>query len=143
MVALEILTKRSIIKSHVAKDQISNNKKLSKRTHPKESATRQKVDKKLIDLGWIINEEDPNHNVTTERAETEEQKEKLKGYEPDYVLYKSGTHTPIAIIETKKKDEDLDKALEDAAHKGKTTKSLLIGAVLERKLTVNETPQLM
>ena len=34
-------------------------------------------------------------------------------------------------------------ALEDAAHQGKTTKSLLIGAVLERKLTVNETPQLM
>jgi len=88
---------------------------MSKRTHSKESATRQKVDKKLVDLGWIIDEENTNHNVTTERAE--EQKKKLKGHEPDYVLYKSGTHTPIAIIETKKKGEDLDKALKEAKKK--------------------------
>ncbi len=101
----------------LVKDQISNNSKLSKRTHSKESATRTKVDKKLRTLGWIIDEENPNHNVTTERAETEEQKKKLKGNEPDYVLYKSGTHTPIAIIETKKKGEDLDKALKDAKEK--------------------------
>ncbi len=114
MATLEILTKRSSIKCQGTKDKISDNQKLSKRTHSKESATRQKVDKKLVDLGWIIDEENPNHNVTTERAETEEQKKKLKGNEPDYVLYKSGTHTPIAIIETKKKGEDLDKALKDA-----------------------------
>ncbi len=90
---------------------------MNKKTHSKESSTRQKVDKKLVDLGWILNEEDPNHNVTTERAETEEQKQKLKGHEPDYVLYKSKTDTPIAIIETKKKGEDLDKALKDAKEK--------------------------
>ena len=117
MVALKILTKRSIIKCQDTKDQFSDNPKLSKRTHSKESATRQKVDKKLVDLGWIIDEENPNHNVTTERAETEKQKEKLKGYEPDYILYKSGTNTPIAIIETKKKGEDLDKALKESKKK--------------------------
>lgn len=47
----------------------------------------------------------------------QEQKQKLKGYEPDYVLYKSNTDIPIAIIETKKKGEDLDKALKDAKEK--------------------------
>lgn len=50
---------------------------MSKRTHSKESSTRQKVDKKLVDLGWIINEEDPNHNVTTERAGTETKIERV------------------------------------------------------------------
>lgn len=117
MPTLKLLTKRSIIKSCIVKDQISNNIQLSKRTHSKESATRQKVDKKLIDLGWIIDEEDSNHNVTTERAVTEEQNKKLKGREPDYVLYKTGTNIPLAIIETKKKGEDLDKALKDATKK--------------------------
>jgi len=95
---------------------------MSKRTHSKESATRKKTDKKLIDLGWIIDEEDAHYNVTTERAKTEEQNDKLKqksGYlkPPDYVLYKFGTDIAIAIIETKKKGEDLDKALKDAKEK--------------------------
>ena len=93
------------------------NKELSKRTHSKESATRKKVDKRLVELGWIIDEENPVCNVFTERAKTEEQNKKFKGNEPDYVLYKSGTDIPIAIIETKRKGENLEKALDNAIEK--------------------------
>ena len=83
-------------------------------TELKESATRKKIDQWLINLGWNIDEESPNCNVTTERALTGEQKKKLKGKEPDYILYKSGTTELIATIEAKAKGEDLDKALSDA-----------------------------
>jgi len=90
---------------------------MSKITHSKETSTRKKVDKKLVELGWIIDEESHDCNVFTERAKTEEQNKKFDGSEPDYVLYKSGTNIPIAIIETKRKGEDLEKALDDARGK--------------------------
>lgn len=96
---------------------VFKNKELSKRTFAKESSTRKKTDKRLIELGWNIDEENPNCNVFTERAKTEEQNKKFKGSEPDYVLYKSRTDTPIGIIETKRKGENLDKALKDAKEK--------------------------
>lgn len=47
-------------------------------THSKESATRKKVDKKLIDLDWIIDEEKSDCNVFTERAKTHDAIEQIK-----------------------------------------------------------------
>lgn len=83
-------------------------------TYPLESATRKKIDRILNNLGWVTDENSNNCNVFTERAKTEAQNKKLKGKQPDYILYKSGTNNPIAIIETKKSGQDLKKALKQA-----------------------------
>ena len=77
--------------------------RMGKLTTPLESATRKKIDNWLKDLGWNIDEENKNCNVFTERAKTKEQNKKFKRKKPDYVLYKSGTDEPLAIIEAKKK----------------------------------------
>lgn len=82
-----------------------------------ESDTRRKIDFRLQSLGWIIDGEDPKYNVTTERTKTKEQNKKIGRNRADYILYKSNTDTPIAIIESKRKGEDLNKALDDARKK--------------------------
>lgn len=79
-----------------------------------ESATRKQIDVILSNLGWITDESSKRCNVFTERAKTTEQNQKLKGKKPDYVLYKSGSDTPIAIIETKRSGQSLWKALDQA-----------------------------
>ena len=86
----------------------------SKLTTSKESFTRKKIDLLLNNLGWHTEEDSPSCNVFTERAKTISQNNKLKNKKPDYVLYRSGTDEPIAIIEAKKKGESIDKALSQA-----------------------------
>jgi len=81
-------------------------------TKLKESAIRKKIDVMLHNLGWIIDEENPACNVTTEVPKTEEQRTKLKGREGDYFIYKSNTDEIIAIIETKRPDENIKTALQ-------------------------------
>lgn len=76
-----------------------------------ESATRKKIDAWLKELDWNIDEDKKDCNVTTERALTVEQNKKFKGKKPDFVLYKSGTDEPIAIIEAKRKGQSIEKAL--------------------------------
>ena len=88
-----------------------------KQTKLLESATRKKIDRLLENLGWNTDEESPVCNVYTERPKTTEQQKKLKGRQPDYVLYKSKTEKPIAIIETKKIGKNLDDALDDGINK--------------------------
>ncbi len=82
-----------------------------------ESATRKKIDRLLENLGWSTDEESPDCNVFTERPKTLSQQKKLKGKQPDYVLYKSKSDIPIAIIETKKIGKNLDEALNDGIKK--------------------------
>ena len=79
-------------------------------TNTLESATRKKIDIIMSNLGWNVNEHSKDCNVFTERAKTIEQNKKFKGKKPDYVLYKSGTDKPIAIIETKRVGQSLKKA---------------------------------
>jgi type I restriction enzyme M protein len=82
-------------------------------TNPLESATRIKINNWLANLGWNINEEDPNCNCFTERARTVAENKRFNGKKPDYVLY-SVDNIPMAIIEAKRSGESLDKALEQA-----------------------------
>lgn len=84
---------------------------MTKFTRSLESATRKKIDNWLKELGWNIDEDSPECNVFTERAKTKEQNKKFKGKKPDFVLYKSGTDEPIAIIEAKRKGQSIDKAI--------------------------------
>ncbi len=86
-------------------------------TKAKETATRKKVDLILKNLGWVIDEESPDCNVFTERAKLEKQTKLFRGNEPDYVLYCSGTDTPIAIIETKRPGQTLKGVLDEAITK--------------------------
>ncbi|SNQ59266.1 N-6 DNA methylase [Candidatus Methanoperedens nitratireducens] len=82
-----------------------------------ESATRKKADFLLNSLGWVTDEDSPNCNVITERAKTLEQNERLRGNKPDYLLYETGTDIPIAVIETKRKGQSLNSALDDGINK--------------------------
>ena len=79
-----------------------------------ESATRKKIDIILSNLGWNVDEYSESCNVFTERAKTIDQNKKFRGKKPDYILYKSGTDKPIAIIETKRIGQSLKKALSQA-----------------------------
>lgn len=81
------------------------------RRSPLEPHTRTQINLRLQNLGWILNERDPNCNVFQEQAKTQKQNEVFGGKNPDYVLYESGTDVPIGIIEAKRPGEDLDKAL--------------------------------
>ena len=87
---------------------------MSRFTRALESATRKKIDLILTNLGWNTDEGSAGCNVYTERGKTVEQRKKLRGKKPDYVLYQSETDDPIAIIETKRSGQSLQKALEQA-----------------------------
>ena len=65
----------------------------------------------LVNKGWNINN-DGNKNVFFQSPPFEEQKKKLRGKRPDYILYETGTQRPIAIIEAKKGGADLKDALD-------------------------------
>jgi type I restriction enzyme M protein len=83
-------------------------------TDPKESATRKRIDAILRNLKWSCDESAPDCNIFTERPKTRVQARAVAPYEPDYVLYQSGTDTPIAVIEAKRSGESLSKALKQA-----------------------------
>lgn len=87
---------------------------MAKFTKPLESSTRKKIDSWLKELDWNVDEEDINGNVFTERAKTQAQNKNLKGKKPDYVLYRSNSDEPIAIIEAKRKGQSLNDALNQA-----------------------------
>ncbi|MDE1821556.1 MAG: N-6 DNA methylase [Euryarchaeota archaeon] len=53
----------------------------------------------------------------TERAKTAEQDAKFNGNNPDYVLYRSGTDEPIAIVETKRPGRKPDDFLTETVEK--------------------------
>lgn len=81
---------------------------------PLEAHTRTQIDLRLMNLGWILDQSNPHCNVFQEQAKTEEQNQRFEGKKPDYVLYDSGTDTPLAIIEAKPPSGDLDRAMNQA-----------------------------
>src|SRR3989344_2431198 len=85
---------------------------MSELTKSLESATRKTIDSWLTELGWNIDENSFACSVFTERAKTKEQNKKFQGKKPDFVLYKSGTDNPLAIIEAKRKGQSIEKAIE-------------------------------
>ena len=74
-------------------------------------SVRHHINTQLENLGWIVDETSPDNNVTQERVKTADQKKKLKGKRPDYILYEQGTNRPIGIIEAKKPGQNLEEAL--------------------------------
>ena len=81
---------------------------------PLEAHSRTQINTRLKNLGWIIDENNPDCNVFQERAKTPKQNALFNKKRPDFVLYESGSDIPIAIIEAKRPGEDLEKALNQA-----------------------------
>ena len=82
-------------------------------TMPLEASTRILIDKSLENLGWFLN--GPKQNVFFEQPKTEKERKLLGGMRPDYVLYckdERGEDKAIMVIETKRRGERVDAALE-------------------------------
>lgn len=69
------------------------------------------IDNQLINLGWNNNPDAKNRNVYQQRVKTPEQKKKLKGRRPDYILYPTDSDQPLAIIEAKKPGRNIQEAV--------------------------------
>ncbi len=110
-------------------------------THPLEAHTRSEIDLRLRNLGWVFDEKNPDCNVFQERAKTKEQTSKFGGTRPDYVLYESGTDTPIAIIEAKKPGKALDDALKQGERYAKAINAPLVFAFNDTFVITKNTSQ--
>ena len=75
-----------------------------------EAFARSRIDAQLRNLGWRFGVVDANVTLEGE-YKTPEQKKKLKGKRPDYILYRSKSTQPLAVIEAKKPQGNLDTAL--------------------------------
>lgn len=79
-------------------------------TMPLEQTTRDLINRSLENLGWKFHGKD--QNVYLEQPRTEEERKKLGGRRPDYVLYSKESDKPLIVIEAKKKGARIDTALE-------------------------------
>src|ERR1035441_491461 len=82
-----------------------------------EASVVHSITTQLENLGWIVDEKNPLCNVTQQRVKTTEQKKQLKGKQPDFVLYQTGTDIPIGVIEAKRPGETLEQAMEQAENR--------------------------
>ena len=71
----------------------------------------------LENLGWVVDEMNTECNVFQQRPKTEAERKRLRGKAPDFVLYQRGTNTPIGVIEAKRPNQYLTKALDEAEEK--------------------------
>ena len=69
------------------------------------------IDNKLRNLGWHNNPQSVNRNVYQQRVKTQEQRKKLQGMKPDYILYTSRSNRPLAVIEAKRQGRNIHEAL--------------------------------
>jgi type I restriction enzyme M protein len=115
-------------------------------TTPLESATRKEIDRVLTNTGWKTGEFEKDCNVFTERVRTKGEEMRIKkafpkGRFPDYVLYKSNSFEPIAVIEAKRIGSNLEKALKQAKEYANCIGAPIIfavdGAIVETQWVTN------
>jgi len=82
-----------------------------------EASVTQSILTQLANLGWVVDERDPKNNVTQQRPKTKEEKKKLQGKPPDFVLYEENSNNAIGIIEARRPGRSLNEALNDAERK--------------------------
>ena len=70
-------------------------------TMPLEAETRILIDRNLEHLGWKLSGK--YQNVFYEQPKSEDEKKKLGGKRPDYVLYSKESDRPLIVIEAKRK----------------------------------------
>jgi type I restriction enzyme M protein len=98
-------------------------------TKPLEADTRILVDKNLENLGYCL-ADTKTKNVFVEQPRTENERKKLHGKRPDYVIYSSNSDIdkPIIIIETKKKGENINSALQQGMEYAKILEAPIVFA---------------
>lgn len=95
-------------------------------TMPLEEETRVLINRSLENLGWKLSGKD--QNVYYEQPRTEEERKKLKGKRPDYVLYSKESDKPLIVIEAKKKGSRIDTALEQGINYARAIEAPLVFA---------------
>lgn len=95
-------------------------------TMPLEAETRILIDRNLEHLGWKLSGKD--QNVFYEQPKSEDEKKKLGGKRPDYVLYSKESDRPLIVIEAKKKGSRIDVALEQGIHYARAINAPLVFA---------------
>ena len=95
-------------------------------TMPLEAETRILIDRNLEHLGWKLSGKD--QNVFYEQPKSEDEKKKLGGKRPDYVLYSKESDRPLIVIEAKKKGSRIDAALEQGIHYARAINAPLVFA---------------
>lgn len=93
-------------------------------TMPLEADTRLLIDRSLENLGWKLTGADKN--VFCEQPKKEEERKKLAGKRPDYVLYSGDT--PLIVIEAKKPGARIDEALEQGINYARAIDAPLVFA---------------
>ncbi|MCC8368992.1 MAG: N-6 DNA methylase [Rickettsia endosymbiont of Oxypoda opaca] len=105
-----------------------------------EQQTEWIINNNLVNKGWRIDSNN-NKNVYFQKPKLTEQRDKLKGKRPDYILYRSDNDAPIAIIEAKKEGTDLQRALAQATEYAKVLDVSLVfamnGAYCEARFVPN------
>ena len=93
---------------------------------PLEAETRLLIDRNLENLGWKFKGKEKN--VYVEQPRTDEEKKKLGGKRPDYVLYSKDSDKPLIIIEAKKPGSRIDAALEQGINYARKLEAPLVFA---------------
>lgn len=73
------------------------------------------IDTQLRNLGWDCDPQSGSRNVYQQRAMTDRQRTKLRGKRPDYILYRSDSSDPLAVIEAKRPGRKIHDALDQGA----------------------------
>lgn len=87
------------------------------------------INNNLVNKGWEIEGDSKERNVFFQKPPFSDQKKKLKGKRPDYILYQTNTNKPIAIIEAKKSGVNLQPALEQGIEYAKALDVPLVFAM--------------
>ncbi len=82
---------------------------------PNERDVEYSIDIELVNLGWILDHKDPLRSVWRQDPKSAEEREKLGLLRPDYILYDVlQSNRAVVVIEAKRPNEKLSKALEQA-----------------------------
>ena len=79
---------------------------------PVERDTETLIDNQLRNLKWVDDPTDIKRNVWKQSVKTRAQRKSLDGLTPDYVLYETDTDRPLIVIEAKRPNASVEKALE-------------------------------
>jgi len=80
-----------------------------------ERDTETLIDNQLQNLDWDDHPKSSSRNVWKQSAKTRQQREALGRAAPDYVLYQTGTDHPLIVIEAKRPNRNLEKALDQGS----------------------------
>lgn len=97
-------------------------------TKPLERDTEYLINTQLQNLSWVLEPKDKKRNVYFQRPKTELQRKALKGNFPDYVLYPTDSDSPLIVIEAKRPQKSIEKAMEQGIKYASALKAPIVFA---------------